>query len=65
MININQLMQMYSQFQSNPLAFLGRRYNIPQGMNNPQDIVQHLLNSGQISQSQLNDAMRTRNSLFR
>lgn len=70
MFNPMQFMQMYQQFRQNPMALLGRRFNIPQGMNSPQDIVQHLLNSGQVSQMQVNQAMQMRNdpqirSLFR
>lgn len=56
--NLMQLEQMYSQFRQNPIGFLGRRYNIPQNLNNPQDIIQHLLNSGQVSQDQVNRAMQ-------
>lgn len=56
-----QFMQMYSQFRQNPMALLGRRFNIPQGMGNPEDIVQYLLNSGQVSQAQVNQAMQMRN----
>lgn len=45
-IDINAL---YQQFQLNPVEFLVRsRLNIPQGMNNPQQIVQHLATSGQV-----------------
>ena len=51
---MNQFAQMYSQFMQNPKAMLSRRFNIPQNMNDPQQIVQHLLNSNQISQAQLN-----------
>ena len=56
-----QIMQAYNQFMQNPIAMLSRRYNIPQGLHAPQDIVQHLLNSGQITQEQLNGAMNMRN----
>ena len=52
--------QLYAQFQQNPMALLGRRFNIPQGLNNPQEIVQHLLNSGQVTQAQVNQAMQMR-----
>ena len=61
MFNPMQFMQMYQQFRQNPLSLLGRRFNIPQGMNSPQDIIQHLLNSGQVSQDQVNQAMSMRN----
>ena len=61
-INLGQFMQAYQQFQQNPLALLGRRFNIPQNISSPQDIVQHLLNSGQVSQAQVNQAMQMRNN---
>lgn len=61
MINPIQLMQMVSQFKSNPLGLLSRRFNVPQNMNDPQGIIQHLLNSGQITQQQVNQAMSMRN----
>lgn len=38
------------------------RYNIPQGLNNPNEIIQHLLNTGQVSQSQVNHIMQMRNN---
>ena len=61
--NLMQLAQMYSQFRQNPMGFLGRRYNIPKNLNDPQEIIQHLLNSGQVSQDQVNRAMQMRNNL--
>jgi hypothetical protein len=54
-------MNMYKQYKNNPMQFLAQRFNIPTGIQNPQDIVQHLLNSGQISQAQLNQVMQMRN----
>lgn len=62
MNNPLQIMQLYSQFRNNPLGMLSKRFNIPQNMsNNPQEIIQHLLNSGQITQEQLNNAVRMKN----
>ena len=46
-----------SQLKSNPFKILSPRFNIPRNINNPQDMVQHLLNTGQISQNQLNNVM--------
>jgi hypothetical protein len=64
MNNINQIMSMYQQLRSNPMQLLARRFNFPQGMNmnNPNDIIQHLLNTGQISQQQLNSVVGMRNN---
>jgi hypothetical protein len=61
---MNQLMNMYQQLRSNPMQMLARRYNLPQGMNmnNPNDIIQHLLNTGQINQAQVNQLMGMRNN---
>lgn len=63
--NPMQIMQMYQQFRQNPMAMLSQKFNIPQGINNPQDIVQHLLNSGQVTQDQVNNAMQVQKNLFR
>ena len=59
MNNVNQIMQMYQQLRTNPMQLLARRFNLPQGMNvnNPSDIIQHLLNTGQINQAQVNQVM--------
>lgn len=57
-----EMMGMLQQLQANPMAVLSKRFNIPTNMQNPQDIVQHLLNSGQVTQAQVNNAMQMRNS---
>jgi len=64
MNNINQIMQMYQQLRTNPMQMLARRFNLPQNINtsNPGDIIQHLLNTGQIQQSQLNQIMGMQNN---
>ena len=62
MNNANNLMNMYQQMQNNPTQFLSQRFNIPKDMNNPNDIIQHLLNSGQVSQGQVNSLMQLRNN---
>lgn len=49
--------------RSNPMQILSQRFNIPQNIsNNPNDIIQHLLNTGQINQAQVNQAMSMRNN---
>lgn len=51
------LIQMMQQLKANPMAMLSKRFNIPQNMSNdPNQIIQHLMNTGQISQSQYNMA---------
>ena len=55
----NQMMGMLQQLKSNPLQFLmQRRMNLPQGMsaNDPQAIINHLVQTGQVSQQQINNA---------
>lgn len=61
--NIQDIMNFYQRFRQNPMQMLNQRFNIPQNVdvNNPNDIIQHLLNTGQISQEQVNNAMRMRN----
>lgn len=58
------MMNMFQQFMQNPQDMLRRKYNIPQNvnMNNPNDIIQHLLNSGQVSQNDVNRVMQMRNN---
>ena len=62
MNNINNIMTMCQQLQANPAQFLSKRFNVPQELNNPTDIIQHLLNSGQVSQAQVNQVMALRNN---
>lgn len=51
------IMQMLGQFRQNPLAMLQRAgFSIPAGISNPQQMIQHLMNSGQISQQQFDQA---------
>lgn len=57
------LFQAYQMLRSNPMQILSQRFNIPQNIsNNPNDIIQHLLNTGQINQAQVNQAMSMRNN---
>lgn len=52
-------MQMLQQLRSNPVSVLQQAgYNIPAGMNNPQQIIQHLLQSGQVSQNKFAQAQQ-------
>lgn len=55
----NQIMGMLQQLKGNPLQFLAqRRFNLPQGIpsNDPQAILNHLMQTGQVSQQQINSA---------
>ena len=49
------------------MQLLAKRFNLPQGMNmnNPNDIIQHLLNTGQIQQQQYNSARQYAEQLMK
>jgi hypothetical protein len=53
-MNIFNIMQ---QFQQNPMAMLQQRFNIPSEVTTPDAIVKHLVDSGQVSQAQLDQVM--------
>ena len=58
-MNPMEIMGMINQLKANPMAMLAKRFNLPPQLSqNPQEIVQYLLNSGQISQEQVNQAMQ-------
>lgn len=61
--NINDVFNVLNQLRQDPMKVLSMRYNIPQNINlhDPNAIIQHLLNTGQISQSQVNQCMGMRN----
>ena len=57
--NQPNMMQMVNQLKANPMQFLmQRKFNLPQNIdtNNPQEIINHLVSSGQISQNAYNRA---------
>ena len=61
--NAQNMIQLLQQLKENPVATLAqRKYNIPQGMTDPNDILQHLLNTNQVSQQQVNQIMGMRNN---
>lgn len=53
---MKNIMLQLNQLRSNPIQFLmNRRMNVPQELSgNPQGIIQHLLNTGQMSQDTFN-----------
>ena len=55
-MNFSQFANGFQGFMRNPMQMLAqKKLNIPQNIqNNPQAIVQHLMNSGQMSQQQFN-----------
>ena len=62
--NLQDITNLYQQLKQNPLQVLGRRFNIPQNVNlsDPNAILQHLMNTGQVTQSQINGVMSMRNN---
>lgn len=58
----NNFLSMISQFKQNPMSILTQRFNIPQNLNDPNQIIQHLLNTNQVSQDQINRVMAMRNN---
>ena len=55
----NNPMQMLQALRSDPVGLLrGRGLNIPDGMTNPQQIINHLLQSGQVPQGRYQQALQ-------
>jgi len=51
--------QMLNALRNDPVGILrSRGLNIPDGMNNPNQIIQHLLQSGQVPQARYQQAMQ-------
>lgn len=58
MNNLGNIMQMVNTLKQNPMAMLGK-FNVPQNIaNDPQAIIQYMMNSGKISQEQYNAAIK-------
>ena len=52
-------MQMLQQLKSNPIqALKNAGFNVPDSLNNPNDIIQHLMNTGQITQQRYNQVVK-------
>lgn len=53
--NIQDMYNLLQQLKNNPVSFMAsKKYSIPQGMTDPGQIIQHLLNTGQVSQNAVN-----------
>ena len=58
--------QAMQQLRSNPAAVLKQAgLSVPDGMSNPQQIVQHLLQSGQVPQARYQQAMQMMGRMVR
>lgn len=53
MANFNDVLNMYQRFRANPMQMLNQKFSIPQNINNPNEIIQHLVDTGQVSQNQV------------
>lgn len=57
-MNPIQIMQMLTRIKSNPMAILGQ-FGVPANIaNDPQSVIQHLMNNGQVSQALYDDAVK-------
>ena len=48
------IFNMMMQFRQNPLGILQQRYHIPNGLNTPDQILKHLVDTGQVTEQQIN-----------
>ena len=46
---------MIQQYKNNPMEIISKKFKIPEGMKDPNDILKHLLESGQVSQKQVDN----------
>lgn len=58
----NSMLSMIAQFRQNPMSVLSQRYNIPPNLTDPNEILQYLLNTQQVSQDQVNRVMQMKNN---
>lgn len=62
---MNNPFQLLNALKSNPAAFLGQRgIQLPQGMNDPNQILNQLMQSGRFSQQQINQAYQQARQMF-
>jgi hypothetical protein len=57
---MNNLLNMIAQIKGNPSKFFGNMQGV--NMNDPNAIIQHLLNTGQVTQNAVNNAMQMQNN---
>lgn len=59
---MNNPFSLIQQFIANPLQLLQRRFSIPQNLNDPNQIIQHLLDTKQVTQEQVNNVKQMQNN---
>lgn len=62
-MNMMQMLAQFQQFRKNPMAMLLKKYNIPGNLNSPDEVLKHLVDSGQVSRDQL-DQVKAVASMF-
>lgn len=51
---MNNMINMVNQFKNNPTQMLAKKFNIPSELTDPNQILQHLIDSKQVTQEQVN-----------
>lgn len=60
---MNNILQMLNQYSQNPMM-LFQRFNIPKECNSPESVMQFLMQTGRVSQSQINQAQSLYRQIF-
>lgn len=55
---MSNMINMMNQFKSNPSQFLSQKYKVPNELTDPEKIIQHLLDTEQVTQAQI-DAIKS------
>lgn len=64
MISTNFNFLEFMQFANNPTQYMANRgFNVPNNINNSNQLIQHMMNNGMLSQSQYNQALNQANQL--
>ena len=50
---MGNMVNMMNQFQANPSKFLSQKYNVPNDVKDPEKLIQHLLDTNQVTQEQI------------
>ena len=56
------IFQMYQMMRQNPLGLIRNKFSVPQSMTSPDDIIKHLIESGQVTQEQVDNARNMQTS---